>query len=45
MVRRWLKKNCPTFREFRVIRRADHNVLNTGTQESALWILKWINNR
>jgi hypothetical protein len=41
-VRRWLKKNCPTFREFKVIGRADHNVLNTGTKESAAYILKWI---
>jgi pimeloyl-ACP methyl ester carboxylesterase len=42
-IRRWLKKQCPAFREFKVIRRADHNVLNTGTRESAEWILKWIN--
>jgi pimeloyl-ACP methyl ester carboxylesterase len=44
MVRRWLKKNCPTFRDFKVIHRADHNVLNTGTKESASWILKWVYN-
>ena len=42
MVRRWLKKNCPTFREFKVIGRADHNVLNTGTKESVAWVLKWM---
>jgi pimeloyl-ACP methyl ester carboxylesterase len=42
-IRRWLKKRCPAFREFKVIRRADHNVLNTGTKTSAEWILKWIN--
>jgi pimeloyl-ACP methyl ester carboxylesterase len=41
-VRRWLRKNCPSFRDFKVIRRADHNVLNTGTKKSADWILKWI---
>jgi len=43
LVRRWLKWYCPTLRDFKVIRRADHNVLNTGTKESAQWILKWIN--
>lgn len=42
LVRRWLRKNCPTFKDFKVIGRADHNVLNTGTKESAEWILKWI---
>ena len=41
-VRRWLKKNCPTFREFVVVRGADHAVLNTGVLESAQWVLKWI---
>jgi pimeloyl-ACP methyl ester carboxylesterase len=45
MVRRWLKKNCPTFRSFKIIWGADHNVLNTGTKESAEWVLKWIYNR
>jgi len=42
LVRRWLRKRCPAFRDFKVIRRADHNVLNTGTQESVQWILKWM---
>jgi pimeloyl-ACP methyl ester carboxylesterase len=41
-VRRWLKKNCPTFREFVVVRGADHAVLNTGVLESAQWVLKWM---
>jgi pimeloyl-ACP methyl ester carboxylesterase len=41
-VRRWLKKHCPSFRDFKVIRRADHNVLNTGIRASADWILKWM---
>jgi pimeloyl-ACP methyl ester carboxylesterase len=41
-VRRWLKWYCPALRDFKVIRRADHNVLNTGTKESAQWILEWI---
>jgi pimeloyl-ACP methyl ester carboxylesterase len=42
MVRRWLRRNCPTFRDYQVIRRADHNVLNTGIKESAKWILQWM---
>lgn len=41
-VRRWLKRNCPALRDYRIIRRADHNVLNTGTRESAEWIWKWM---
>jgi pimeloyl-ACP methyl ester carboxylesterase len=41
-VRRWLKWYCPALRDFKVIRRADHNVLNTGTQEAAHWILEWM---
>lgn len=41
-VRQWLRKNCPTFREYRVIARADHNVLNTASAESARQILAWI---
>lgn len=42
-VRRWLKRNCPALREYKIIARADHNVLNTGTKESASLILKWMN--
>ena len=42
LVRRRLRKKCPAFREFKVIRHADHNVLNTGINESAGWILKWM---
>lgn len=41
-VRRWLKRNCPALRDYKVVRRADHNVLNTGTKESAKWILEWM---
>ena len=40
--RRWLKRNCPALRDYKIVRRADHNVLNTGTQESARWILEWM---
>jgi pimeloyl-ACP methyl ester carboxylesterase len=41
-VRRWLKWYCPALRDFKVIRRADHNVLNTGIRESAQWVLEWM---
>ncbi|HUA68982.1 MAG TPA: hypothetical protein VMA13_10600, partial [Candidatus Saccharimonadales bacterium] len=41
-VRLWLKKNCPTLRDYKVIMRADHNVLNTGTRSAAKLILQWM---
>ncbi len=41
-VRRWLMKNCPALREYKIIRSADHNVLGTASKESAEQILKWI---
>ena len=41
-VRRWLKGNCPALREYKIIRHADHNVLNTGTRLAAKQILDWI---
>lgn len=41
-VRRWLKKNCPTFRGYKIICRADHNVLGTAPVESAKQVLRWI---
>jgi pimeloyl-ACP methyl ester carboxylesterase len=41
-VRRWLKNHCPALREYKIIRRADHNVLNTGIRDSARLILGWV---
>jgi pimeloyl-ACP methyl ester carboxylesterase len=41
-VRRWLKRNCPALRDYRIVHRADHNVLTTGTKESARWVLEWM---
>ncbi|MGP8020155.1 MAG: hypothetical protein ACLPRE_04075, partial [Limisphaerales bacterium] len=41
-VRRWLRKNCPALREYKVIMRADHNVLNTAPKEAAKQVLRWI---
>jgi pimeloyl-ACP methyl ester carboxylesterase len=41
-VRRWLKKNCPALRDYKIIRRADHNVLSTAPEESSRQILEWM---
>jgi pimeloyl-ACP methyl ester carboxylesterase len=41
-VRRWLKKNCPALRDYKIIRRADHNVLSTAPVEASKQILEWM---
>jgi len=41
-VRPWLKQNCPNLREYRIIGRADHQVLGTGAQPAAELVLRWI---
>lgn len=41
-VTRWLRKNCPGFRDSRMIWRADHNVLATAPQKSADQIEQWM---
>jgi pimeloyl-ACP methyl ester carboxylesterase len=41
-VRRWLKRNCPALREYKIVGHADHNVSNTGMQESARLVLEWM---
>jgi pimeloyl-ACP methyl ester carboxylesterase len=41
-VRRWLRSECPGFREATILRRADHNVLGTEPKDSARSILAWI---
>jgi pimeloyl-ACP methyl ester carboxylesterase len=43
-VRPWLRKNCPGLRDYRIIRRADHHVLGTGSREAAKQVLEWISN-
>ena len=45
LVRRWLRLNCPGFRESKTISTADHNVLATTPQESAATVLNWMANR
>jgi pimeloyl-ACP methyl ester carboxylesterase len=42
LVRRWLRHHCPALRDYQIIRRADHNVLGTGTQEAARLVLRWM---
>jgi pimeloyl-ACP methyl ester carboxylesterase len=41
-VRKWLRKNCPALRDFKVINSADHFVLGTAPGKAADQILKWI---
>ena len=40
--RRWLRKHCPGLREYRIIWRADHNVLGTAPQTAADQVVKWM---
>ena len=42
-VRLWLRKNCPALRDYKVVRRADHNVLSTAPKEAAEQVLEWMN--
>ncbi len=42
-VRHWLRKHCPALRDYRVLKRADHNVLSTAPEEAAEQVLCWIN--
>jgi pimeloyl-ACP methyl ester carboxylesterase len=42
-VRPWLRRNCPALREYKIVWRADHNVLSTAAEKSAEQIVKWIN--
>jgi pimeloyl-ACP methyl ester carboxylesterase len=41
-VRRWLKKNCPRLRGYKVLWNADHNVLGTAPVAAAEQVLTWI---
>jgi pimeloyl-ACP methyl ester carboxylesterase len=44
-VRHWLRNNCPALREYKVILRADHNVLNTAPYKTARQVLNWMGQR
>jgi pimeloyl-ACP methyl ester carboxylesterase len=41
-VRSWLRRNCPAFHDYRVLLRADHNVLNTAPRDAAKQVLRWM---
>lgn len=45
LVRRWLRAYCPALRDYRVLRRADHNVLSTAPGPAADQILRWMRQR
>jgi pimeloyl-ACP methyl ester carboxylesterase len=38
----WLRQHCPTVRDSRIIRLADHNVLATAPAKSAQLVLSWM---
>jgi pimeloyl-ACP methyl ester carboxylesterase len=42
-VRRWLKRNCPALRDYKIIKSADHNVLGTAPKRAARQVLEWMN--
>jgi pimeloyl-ACP methyl ester carboxylesterase len=42
LVRPWLRRHCPALREYRVIWRADHNVLGTAPAEAAEHVVRWL---
>jgi len=41
-VRPWVRRHCPALQDYRVIWRADHNVLGTAPEASAAQVLKWL---
>jgi pimeloyl-ACP methyl ester carboxylesterase len=41
-VRRWLRRHCPLLREYRIVWRADHNVLGTAPAIAADLVVRWI---
>ena len=43
LVRPWLRRHCPALREYKIIWRADHNVLATTPDAAAVHLLRWIN--
>jgi pimeloyl-ACP methyl ester carboxylesterase len=41
-VRRWLKKNCPALHDYKIIKRANHNILATAPNKAARQALEWM---
>lgn len=44
-VRRWFRRNCPALREYKIIWRADHNVLSTAADASAEQVIQWMKSK
>jgi pimeloyl-ACP methyl ester carboxylesterase len=42
LVRPWLRKHCPSLREYRIVWGADHNVLGSAAKDSAKQGLRWM---
>lgn len=42
-VRSWLRRHCPALRDYKIIWRADHNILGTAAKASADQIVRWMN--
>jgi pimeloyl-ACP methyl ester carboxylesterase len=42
-VRQWLRRNCPTLREYKILWIGDHNVLSTAANKSADQVVQWMN--
>jgi len=42
-VRRWLKKNCPALKEYRIVTHSDHNVLGNAAETAAEYVIGWMN--
>jgi pimeloyl-ACP methyl ester carboxylesterase len=42
-IRRWLRRNCPALRDYKIIKNADHNVLGTSSRQAANQVLEWMN--
>ena len=43
VVRPWLRRHCPALREYKIMWRADHNVLSTAADASADQVVRWMN--
>jgi len=41
-VQRWLRKNCLSLRDYKILRSADHNVLSTAPREAAEQVRRWV---
>jgi len=43
IVRFWLRRNCPALRNYKIMWRADHNVLSTAANAAADQVVQWMN--